>query len=79
MKASKVVSSVIYNYLGVAFVTITGFAYTAFIVHRMSHARFGILVLTSSLITYSNVLDLGIGVRASPPSPSSPVPQQKLY
>jgi O-antigen/teichoic acid export membrane protein len=62
MKASKVVSSVIYNYLGVGFITITGFAYTAFIVHRMSHGRFGILVLTSSLISYSNVLDLGIGV-----------------
>jgi O-antigen/teichoic acid export membrane protein len=62
MKASKVVSSVIYNYLGVGFITVTGFAYTAFIVHRMSHARFGILVLTSSLISYSNVLDLGIGV-----------------
>ena len=51
MKASKVVSSVIYNYLGVGFVTVTGFAYTAFIVHRMSHGRFGILVLTSSLIS----------------------------
>ena len=62
MKASKVVSSVIYNYLVTGFVTATGFAYTAFIVHRVSHGRFGILVLTTSLIAYSNVLDLGIGV-----------------
>jgi len=62
MKASKVVSSVIYNYLSTGFITVTGFAYTAFIVHRMSHDRFGILVLTSSLISYTNLLDLGIGV-----------------
>ena len=62
MKASKVVSSVIYNYLSTGFITVTGFAYTAFIVHRMSHAQFGILVLTSSLISYTNLLDLGIGV-----------------
>ena len=62
MRASKVVSSVIYNYLSTGFITVTGFAYTAFIVHRMSHGRFGIFVLTSSVIAYSNVLDLGIGV-----------------
>ena len=62
MKASKVVTSVIYNYLSTGFITVTGFAYTAFIVHRMSHGRFGIFVLTSSIIGYSNVLDLGIGV-----------------
>ena len=30
--------------------------------HRLSHARFGILVLTTSLISYSNLLDLGIGL-----------------
>ncbi|MGA2805129.1 MAG: oligosaccharide flippase family protein [Acidimicrobiales bacterium] len=62
MKASKIVTSVIYNYLSTGFITVTGFAYTAFIVHRMSHGRFGIFVLTSSIIGYSNVLDLGIGV-----------------
>src|SRR5208283_1304693 len=62
MKATKVVTSVIYNYLSTGFITVTGFAYTAFIVHRISHGRFGIFVLTSSIIGYSNVLDLGIGV-----------------
>ncbi|MGA2527531.1 MAG: oligosaccharide flippase family protein [Acidimicrobiales bacterium] len=62
MKASKVVSSILYNYLGTGFITITGFAYTAFVVHRLSHARFGILVLTTSIISYSNLLDLGIGI-----------------
>lgn len=62
MKASKVVGSVIYNYLATGFVTVTGFAYTGFVVHRLSHGRYGILVLTLSIINYSNVLDLGIGV-----------------
>jgi O-antigen/teichoic acid export membrane protein len=62
MRATKVVSSVIYNYLSTGFMTVTGFAYTAFIVHRLSHSLFGILVLTTSIITYSNLLDLGIGI-----------------
>jgi O-antigen/teichoic acid export membrane protein len=44
------------------FITVTGFAYTAFVVHRLSHSLFGILVLTTSIITYSNLLDLGIGI-----------------
>jgi O-antigen/teichoic acid export membrane protein len=62
MKAAKVVSSVIYNYLSTGFITATWFAYTGFIVHRLSHGRFGIFVLTMSLVSYSNVLDLGIGI-----------------
>ena len=62
MRATRVVSSIIYNYLATGFITVTGFAYTAFVVHRLSHSLFGILVLTTSIITYSNLLDLGIGI-----------------
>jgi O-antigen/teichoic acid export membrane protein len=62
MRASAVVNSVIYNYLNAAFITASGFAYTAFMVHRLSHGRYGILVLTTSILSYSTLLDLGIGI-----------------
>jgi O-antigen/teichoic acid export membrane protein len=62
MKARKVVSAVLYNYASTIFVTVTGFIFTAFIVHHVTHARFGVWVLTGSLIGYSALFDLGIGL-----------------
>jgi O-antigen/teichoic acid export membrane protein len=44
------------------FVMVTGFTYTAFVVHRLSHSQFGILVLTGSILSYSALLDLGVGI-----------------
>lgn len=62
MNARKVVSSVLYNYMSTVFVTVTGFIFTAFIVHHVTHARFGVWVLTGSLVGYSALFDLGIGL-----------------
>jgi len=62
IRATKVVSSVAYNYLNTFYVTITGFLFTAFIVHHVSHSRYGVWVLTGSVITYSALFDFGIGL-----------------
>lgn len=62
MRARSVVTSVLYNYTSTIFVTVTGFVFTAFIVHHVTHARFGVWVLTGGLIGYSSLFDLGIGL-----------------
>ncbi len=62
VRANSVVSGVAFNYLNAGFTTVTGFIYTAFIVHRLGHSGFGILVLATSFIAYSSLLDLGVGV-----------------
>jgi len=62
MKSTKVVTSVIYNYLNFGFTTVTGFVFTAVIAHHLSHDRYGILILTGSILSYATLLDLGIGI-----------------
>ena len=62
MKSTKVVSSVIYNYLNFGFAVVTGFVFTAVLARHLSHGRYGILVLTGSILSYATLLDLGIGI-----------------
>ena len=62
MKASRVVISVMYNYVNLVFMAGTGFIYTAFMLRHLSHNGFGILALTSSLLSYTGLLNLGVGL-----------------
>jgi O-antigen/teichoic acid export membrane protein len=64
MKASRVVSSVIFNYSETIFSSATGFVYTAFMLRHLSRGDFGILALMGSLLSYAGLLNIGVGLTA---------------
>lgn len=62
MRASRFVSSAIYNYLSMAFTTVTGLVYTAIVLRHLSHDGYGVMVLVGSIMSYTALLNLGVGL-----------------
>ena len=60
--ASKVIRSVLLNYTGVAVVTLSGFLLTPILIHHLGRASFGSWVVIASVLGYSSLLDLGVGL-----------------
>jgi O-antigen/teichoic acid export membrane protein len=62
VNASKMVSSVVFNYIGTISVSLAGFITTPIILHALGKGDFGAWALISSIIGYTALLDLGVGL-----------------
>jgi len=62
VRAGRVVANVLYNYGGLLVSTAIGFGLTPVLIRHLGHQTFGVYVLISSMIGYTSLLDLGIGV-----------------
>ncbi|HSW96466.1 MAG TPA: oligosaccharide flippase family protein [Candidatus Saccharimonadales bacterium] len=58
--SSKLVSNVIYNYIGFFFVSISGFLLFPFTLHIIGDKTNGVLLLINTIINYFGLLDLGV-------------------
>jgi O-antigen/teichoic acid export membrane protein len=62
VNASKMVSSVVFNYIGTISVSLAGFLTTPIILHHLGKGDFGAWALVSSIVGYTALLDLGVGL-----------------
>src|SRR5438309_240497 len=58
--SSKLVSNVIYNYIGFFIVSVSGFLLFPFTLHLIGDKANGVLLLINTIINYFGLLDLGV-------------------
>jgi len=59
-KVRRIAGNVIFNWISLAVVTLTGFFLAPFVVHRLGNVAYGVWVLVASLNSYMGLLDLGM-------------------
>ncbi|MGO9754008.1 MAG: flippase [Solirubrobacteraceae bacterium] len=62
MNARKILVSIFFNYLGALTGALVGFIATPIVLHHLGKPAYGAWALIASLIGYSSLLDLGIGL-----------------
>lgn len=62
MNARRILVSIFFNYLGAITVSVVGFISTPIILGHLGKAAFGAWALLASIIGYSSLLDLGVGL-----------------
>ena len=62
MNARKILNSVLFNYLAAITTSLVGFVSTPIVLHHLGKSVYGAWVLIASLIGYSSLLDLGVGL-----------------
>ncbi len=60
--SSKVVRSILFNHIGVVVVSLSGFLLTPILIRHLGRANYGSWVIIASLLGYSSLLDLGVGL-----------------
>jgi O-antigen/teichoic acid export membrane protein len=62
MNARRIFSSVFFNYLGAASVSLIGFVATPIVLGHLGKPAYGAWALIAAMIGYSSLLDLGVGL-----------------
>jgi O-antigen/teichoic acid export membrane protein len=60
--AKSLVGGVALNYLGMAIASGIGFFLTPYMIHRLGSTSFGVLMLSTAMLSYATLLDFGIGL-----------------
>src|SRR5947207_5423551 len=59
-RARRIAQNVLSNWLALAITTMVGFFLSPFVVHHLGNLAYGVWVLIASLVSYMNLLDLGL-------------------
>jgi O-antigen/teichoic acid export membrane protein len=59
-RARRIAQNVLSNWLALAITTMAGFFLSPFVVHHLGNLAYGVWVLIASLVSYMNLLDLGL-------------------
>jgi O-antigen/teichoic acid export membrane protein len=56
----RIAQNILSNWLALAVTTVVGFFLSPYVVHRLGNIVYGVWVIVSSLVSYMNLLDLGL-------------------
>jgi O-antigen/teichoic acid export membrane protein len=59
-RARRIAQNVLSNWLALATITVVGFFLSPFVVHHLGNLTYGVWVIIGSLVSYMNLLDLGL-------------------
>ena len=59
-RTRRIAQNILSNWLALAVATLAGFFVSPFVVHRLGNVAYGVWVIIGSLVSYMNLLDLGL-------------------
>ena len=59
-RTKRIAQNVLSNWLALAITTVVGFFLSPFVVHHLGNLTYGVWVIIMSLVSYMNLLDLGL-------------------
>src|ERR1700720_470841 len=59
-RARRIAQNVLSNWLALVITTVVGFFLSPFVVHHLGNLTYGVWVIIMSLVSYMNLLDLGL-------------------
>src|ERR1700730_5583609 len=59
-RARRIAQNILSNWLALAMTTAVGFFLSPFVVHHLGNLTYGVWVIIMSLVSYMNLLDLGL-------------------
>jgi O-antigen/teichoic acid export membrane protein len=59
-RARRIAKNILSNWFALAVTTVVGFVLSPYVVHHLGNVVYGVWVLVSSLVSYMNLLDLGL-------------------
>src|ERR1700730_8733280 len=59
-RARRIAQNVLSNWVALAITTVVGFFLSPFVVHHLGNLTYGVWVIIMSLVSYMNLLDLGL-------------------
>ncbi len=59
-RTRRIAQNILSNWLALAVTTLAGFFMSPFVVHHLGNVAYGVWVIIGSLVSYMNLLDLGL-------------------